>query len=146
MKGSIALFITVVLLASCSPQRRLYTLLKNHPELARTDSVMIRDTVITSSVKVDTVLNLKTVTDTLVIEKGKFKVKILVKRDSVFVKGECDADTIYVERKVAYTTITPVKPVTWFTRLTRWAGNILMIIIVLAIGLVIGFFGGRIVK
>jgi hypothetical protein len=83
---------------ACSPQKRFSRLVTNHPELLTTDSVVVRDTirVVVPEVKVDTVVKVNDLLDTVFIEKEQLKVKVWMKGDQVFIEGKCD--TVYVDK------------------------------------------------
>lgn len=83
---------------ACSPQTRFTRLVTKHPELLTTDSVTIHDTVrvIVPEVKVDTVVKVNKLLDTVFIEKDQLKVKVWMKGDDVFIEGKCD--TVYVDK------------------------------------------------
>jgi hypothetical protein len=80
-------------ICSCSPEYRLRSLLKHHPELSHDKTTFIHDTVITKSERKDSMFffNQK---DTVVIEKGRLLMKYFYTHDSVFLSGQCKADTI----------------------------------------------------
>ena len=84
---------------SCSAERRLAHLLKENPQLLKTDTVWKRDTAITKAVQADTVFKLDTLAlkDTITIEKERLKVQIYYKDRKVYLKGDCLADTDYIK-------------------------------------------------
>jgi hypothetical protein len=55
--------------------------------------VTVHDTTYIETVKADTVFN--TTHDTVVLEKEKLKVKYIRVKDSVYLSGQCEGDTIY---------------------------------------------------
>lgn len=121
----------LLLLASCSPQARFTRLIEKHPELITTDSITIHDTirVVVPEVKVDTVVKVNDLLDTIFLEKEQLKVKVWMKGDQVFIEGKCD--TVYVdkiiERKI---------PVKYYERTPEWKkllNNFLPILIIFAI-------------
>jgi hypothetical protein len=97
----LALFLTIT---SCSPVKRYNRLIKLHPELITSDTVTLVDTfrIIVPEVKVDTVVSVESLLDTVYLEQERLKVKVWMKGDQVFIQGKCD--TVYVnkiiERKV----------------------------------------------
>jgi hypothetical protein len=123
--------IIALLLASCSPKTRFTRLITKHPELITTDSITIHDTVrvVVPEVKVDTVVKVNDLLDTIFLEKEQLKVKVWMKGDQVFIEGKCD--TVYVEQiierriPVRYYEKTP-----WWKRLLN---NLLPILIIFAI-------------
>ena len=63
---------------ACSPKNRFTRLIEKHPELITTDSITIHDTVrvVVPEVKVDTVVKVNDLLDTIYIEKEQLKVKV----------------------------------------------------------------------
>jgi len=123
--------ILLMLLISCSPKDRFTRLIEKHPELLTVDSVTIHDTirVVVPEVKVDTVVKVNDLLDTVFIEKEQLKVKVWMKGDQVFIEGKCD--TVYVdkiiERKI---------PVKYYEKTPEWKmllNNTLPFLIIFAI-------------
>jgi hypothetical protein len=87
-----------LLIASCSPKDRFTRLIEKHPELLTVDSVTIHDTVrvVVPEVKVDTVVKVNDLLDTIFLEKEQLKVKVWMKGDNVYIEGKCD--TVYVDK------------------------------------------------
>jgi hypothetical protein len=85
---------------ACSPKQRFTRLVTKHPELLTTDTLIVKDTirVIVPEVKVDTVVKVNDLLDTIFIEKDQLKVKVWMKGDDVFIEGKCD--TVYVDKIV----------------------------------------------
>ena len=93
------LFILLLLLSSCTPQRRLERLLKKHPELTHVDSVIIRDTIriTVPKVRIDTVVEIEELWDTIYLEKDQLTVKVWRDRyNKIYIQGQCD--TVFVEK------------------------------------------------
>jgi len=85
-------YILLIFLAfgqGCSPQRRLIRLLEHHPELTVADTVRVSDTFAVPAVKADTFIDLKQMTDTVVVEKERLRVKLFRQHDTLYVEGEC---------------------------------------------------------
>jgi D-hexose-6-phosphate mutarotase len=101
------LFILVLAAISCAPQRRFTRLIEKHPYLLTTDSVQLVDTVrvVVPEVKVDTVVQVDRLHDTITIQKDQLTVRVWMKGDSVYVQGE--SDTVIVDRIINRTI--PVK-------------------------------------
>jgi len=121
----------VFLIVSCNPKDRFTRLIEKHPELLTVDSVTIHDTirVVVPEVKVDTVVKVNDLLDTIYIEKEQLKVKVWMKGDDVFIEGKCD--TVYVdkiiERKI---------PVKYYEKTPEWKmllNNTLPFLIIFAI-------------
>ncbi len=110
---SILLFFTIL---SCSPVKRFNRLIKLHPELITSDTVTLVDTfrLVVPEVKVDTVVSVNSLLDTVYLEQEQLKVKVWMKGDQVFIQGKCD--TVYVdkiiERKV---------PVKYYQKVTTFS-------------------------
>jgi hypothetical protein len=121
----------VFLIVACSPKARFTRLIEKHPELLTVDSVTIHDTVrvVVPEVKVDTVVKVNDLLDTVFIEKDQLKVKVWMKGDQVFIEGKCD--TVYVdkiiERKI---------PIKYYEKTPEWKmllNNTLPFLIIFAI-------------
>lgn len=94
MKKILFLLLALALLCSCSPQKRLQRLVKNHPELITTDT--IRDTTIVPGWQYDTIVKVGE-KDTVIITKNGTTVTLYkTLYDSVFVEIEAEPDTIEV--------------------------------------------------
>lgn len=95
--------ILIALLFSCSPQKKLNRLIKKYPELVKTDTILVRDTIrdtiniTTNLTRVDTVFSFSQVFDTITITKDNLTVRYYhdTVYDKVYISGECD--TIWVE-------------------------------------------------
>jgi hypothetical protein len=120
-----------LLIVSCSPKARFTRLIEKHPYLLTVDSVTIHDTirVVVPEVKVDTVVKVNDLLDTIFLEKEQLKVKVWMKGDQVFIEGKCD--TVYVdkiiERKI---------PIKYYEKTPEWKmllNNTLPFLIIFAI-------------
>lgn len=99
------IWLTLVLLASCSPVKRLERLQNNHSYLfnRKLDTITVNDTILVTipGIKIDTffsILQLKK--DTVFIEKNNLKTKLWMKNDTVFVDSGCDTVYQYVYREI----------------------------------------------
>ena len=95
------LLLLITLIISCTPQRRLERLLRKHPELTSIDSITIHDTirVIVPEVRVDTIVTLEQLLDTVYLEQEQLKVKVWMdKYHKVYIQGKCD--TVYIDKVV----------------------------------------------
>jgi len=110
MKPILYLLFLLLLLSSCSPQYRLKRLIALHPELKIPDTLFIRDSVIIPQVQVDTMLDLKTIQDTVIIQKDRLQIKLSRIHDTLFLTGKCKGDTVYITRKIPVEKIKIVKP------------------------------------
>jgi hypothetical protein len=101
MKKLIYIIALIALVISCTPQRRLERLLRKHPELTSIDSIIIHDTirVIVPEVRVDTIVTLEQLYDTVYLEQEQLKVKVWMdKYHKVYIQGKCD--TVYIDKVV----------------------------------------------
>ena len=111
----------LLLITSCSPQRRFIRLIKKHPYLLTTDTITIHDTVTVEipSVIHDTVFTEHFFTeitrDTLILQKERLTVKIFhdTIKKSIYVYGECDTVIVekIIERKI---------PVKYYEKTPLW--------------------------
>jgi hypothetical protein len=116
---------------SCSPKTRFTRLIEKHPELITTDSITIHDTVrvVVPEVKVDTVVKVNDLLDTIYIEKEQLKVKVWMKGDDVFIEGKCD--TVYIDKIIERRI-----PVRYYEKTPEWKrllNNLLPILVIFAI-------------
>ena len=121
----------LIVLFSCSPKTRFTRLITKHPELLTSDTVLVRDTVrvIVPEVKVDTVVKVNDLLDTIFLEKEQLKVKVWMKGDQVFIEGKCD--TVYVEQIIERKI-----PVRYYEKTPTWKrllNNTLPFLIIFAI-------------
>lgn len=85
--------LVLILLISCSPQRRLERLLVHHPELRVADTLHIRDTFIQPTISAETVFLISRLADTLKLSRERLEVILARQRDTLYLKGTCKADT-----------------------------------------------------
>jgi len=104
--------IILLLLSSCSPQKRLNRLVKKHPELINVDTLSVHDTIHTETITADTVFKdttfLRLLRDTITVVNDRLTIKQYYYRDSIFIQGECKGDTLVREIRVPYKYIQPV--------------------------------------
>ena len=121
MRANKYLLLIIVIVLSCTPQRRFTRLIDKHPHLLTTDSVTVVDTFIMEVPRVvhDTLICQHFFTqitrDTLVLQKERLTVKIFhdTIKKNVFIRGECDTITVekIVERKI---------PVKYYEKTPLW--------------------------
>jgi len=104
--------IIILLLSSCSPQKRLNRLVKKHPELIKVDTLSVHDTIHTETIKADTVFKDTTyftlLRDTITVVNDRLTIRQYHYRDSIFIEGECKGDTLVREIRVPYKYVQPV--------------------------------------
>lgn len=116
------------LLTSCSPEKKLNRLLMKYPELRTTDT--IHDTVeaIVSYVHTDTVFK-PTTGDTVRLSDGRLRVKyVRMPGDTVYLAGECLADTVRVPVE---TIVERVAPKEYVDRIPWWVWLIICMLVAL---------------
>jgi len=84
-------------------------MLIRHPEIRDLDTILVRDTLISQSVEADTTLHIEQLYDTVTIEKERLTVSLLRIRDTLYVNGKCNPDTIYTEKRIPVEKIKLVK-------------------------------------
>ena len=142
MKLRLSSFIILILLiTSCTPQRRFMRLIDKYPHLLTTDTITIHDTVIVEipSVIHDTVFTEHFFTeitrDTLILQKERLTVKIFhdTIKKSVYVYGECDTVIVekIIERKI---------PVKYYEKTPLWKKVLNWLIIAVIIYAIVRLF------
>jgi hypothetical protein len=102
-----------------------------------TTFVTIHDTLYTEQIQTDTAFSLRV--DSIVITRDKLTIEYRKIGDTVYIKGRCAADTVYLSKTVEVkvpVTIPNVQP-TWLDKI-RAASNYLLIAFLL--GLALGLF------
>ena len=124
MNKMMILLLGVLLCVGCSPQRRLARLVERHPEVLRVDTLIVRDTVPIPGVSIDTAVTgvvsresragnreSRVVSrDSVVIGKGRLEVVVRRVHDTLFIRGKCKADTVFIRRKIPFTKIVVREP------------------------------------
>ena len=97
----------LLILCSCTPQRRFERLITRHPELLTTQYIVVRDTIriTVPEVQVDTIIDKQTLVDTIYLKKEQLKVKVWMKGEKIYIQGKCD--TVYIDKVI--TAKVPVK-------------------------------------
>ena len=138
MKPITTLLLLILLLSSCSPQRRLNRLLALHPELKTPDTLVLRDTIPIPQIQTDTILRLSTLHDTVTLHKDHLQVKIHRLHDTIYIQSKTLPDTIFITRRIPIQLIRYVQP----DRLDNLISKIpwLVIALILLIGFIIFLF------
>ena len=97
----VAIFIAIVMMCACSPQKRLNRLISNHPELIKNDTIYKNDTTVIFGATTDTVILDGVTKDTIIIREKQLTVKYYNDGTTVYIKGVCD--TIIKIKKVIQT-------------------------------------------
>lgn len=90
MKYSIILFLVIFI--SCSPEKRIARILKNHPNLIKSDTVYKTDTIIKKLRSIDTSFIANPI-DTITIIKDRLKLRIIRNYDKITVHDTVFPDT-----------------------------------------------------
>jgi len=110
MKTILSILILILLSAACSPTHRLHRLLALHPELKIPDTLFIKDTIPIPQAEADTILNIDSIHDTIYIHKDRLEMAIHRLHDTLFIRGKCKADTIYINRRFPVEKIKIIRP------------------------------------
>ena len=88
----------LLLLTACSPTKRFNRLIEKYPYLITSDSITVHDTIriVVPEVKVDTVVKVSSLLDTIYLQQDQLTVKVWMKGDDVFIEGKCD--TVYIDK------------------------------------------------
>ena len=118
----------LLILSSCSPEKRIARILKKHPELVKSDTVWHRDTIYTKSVEKDTTFYFNQ-PDTVYMNEGKMHVKYYFNKDStVYLQGKCDADTVVKYYPVQVNSVS-VKDGKWYDEAIKYVWFLVFLLI-----------------
>lgn len=95
--------------------------------------VMVHDTIRTETVRTDTIFHESV--DSVTIFKDKLKIVYRKVRDSIYINGECEGDTIYISKEISVP-MQNKRPSFW--QLAKEYRFPLLIIFIL--GLILGFY------
>lgn len=120
--------ILLLLLVSCTPQKRLNRLITKHPNLIQLDTLIVRDTIVIESFNYDTITTFKYSDTTIIVNTEKVLAKYYFDtlRKEIWHQIECKEDTIFYEKLV------PVEKVV-YKELSFWEKYSLLIYIALAL-------------
>lgn len=87
----------LLLLSSCVTQRGVERFIKKNGGIVNVDSTFVTDTLTFISQKVftDSVFSTHT-KDTVIMHKDNLTIKTYIYKDSIYVYGECDTDTVTI--------------------------------------------------
>lgn len=118
----------------CQKQRaseKIIVLTKKFPELLQTtDTIRLLDTIQIKGVDVDTSFVFATNNDTIVIEREKLKIKYVKVDSLIYLSGECEGDTIFIDREIPIEKIVVQQP-PFMQKMREW------IIVALIISLIV---------
>ena len=111
----------LIFLSSCSAQWHIRQAVSKDPSIfLNNKAIVLRDTVYTNSIRVDTLAHF--ISDTITIEKERLRIQIKRIHDTLRVVGECRADTIEVVREVQLPPTIEYKPS------PKWKDSVLFIL------------------
>ncbi len=113
------IILTILLLFSCSPQRRLHRLITKHPELTQMDTIVFTDTTIIPEIRIDTVIHHSALRDTVIITKDKLKLQLIEINDTIYIEAYHEPDTIIIIKEIPVERIIHKKPEKWMKRVWR---------------------------
>lgn len=132
----------ILILSSCSlehrmekkfrrAERKIEKLTIRYPQLLKKDTINDTIKITTQEVKVDTIFN-STDGDTITLYKDKIRIKYVRQGDTVYLSGECKADTIYQVVSVPCEQIV-VRKQTILEKIEKHSKRIIWFLIILAI-------------
>jgi hypothetical protein len=141
--------IILIIIYSCSPQRRFDRLIKRNPWLLTKDTLYVKDTIRDTiritipEVRVDTVVDYKTLFDTVYLKNDRIDVKVWADKDNkVYIQGKCD--TVYIEKP--YEKIVERKiPIRYYER-TPWYKKVLNVVVGILLSLLLVYITYRIIR
>ena len=94
--------ILILLLVSCSPQKRLNRLITKHPNLIQLDTLIVRDTIVIESFNYDTVTTFKYSDTTIIVNTEKVLARYYYDtlRQEIWHEIECKEDTVFYKKLV----------------------------------------------
>lgn len=143
------ILILSLIIISCTPQRRFDRLIKRHPWLLTKDTLYVKDTIRDTiritipEVRVDTVVDYKTLFDTVYLKNDRIDVKVWADKDNkVYIQGKCD--TVYIEKP--YEKIVERKiPIRYYER-TPWYKKVLNVVVGILLSLLLVYITYRIIR
>ena len=112
-------------------ERKIEKLTIRYPKLLKRDTINDTIKITTQEVKVDTIFN-STEGDTVTLFKDKLRIQYVKKGDTVYISGECQADTIYQTISVPCEQIV-VRKQTILEQLEKHSKRLIWFLVILAI-------------
>lgn len=124
MKKSIFLLIIFCcsIVIGCSPQKKLARLIKKHPELVSTDTVIDTIPIIVPGIRIDTTFKTVFSKDTIYLYKDKLVIKYFNDGKTTRIDAEVKTDTIYKPVPVVVNKVVPfeTKNIPWYYTAALW--------------------------
>ena len=86
-------FLLALTLSGCSAEWHLRKAVRKNPELLKSQTINVTDTIVLPGVALMDTVILKQV-DTITLVKDRFRVKLMRSYDTLIIDGGCDSDTI----------------------------------------------------
>ena len=86
-------FLLALTLSGCSAEWHLRKAVRKNPELLKSQTIIVTDTIVLPGVALMDTVILKQV-DTITLVKDRFRVKLMRSYDTLIIDGGCDSDTI----------------------------------------------------
>lgn len=144
----LTLILFVLLMIGCTAEnklrraKRLIESAEKQGVLWEADTVFSERIVIVPETKVDSVIKVVTWTDTIRVESGRVKTKVLIRpvEKRVYIESKCDPDTIRIEVPVTVNKSIEIigKKPTFWQKLRDIGEKIVMVIVLLALGAILG--------
>lgn len=123
----------LLLISSCATQKSVERYLKKNGGTIAVDSTFVVDTLtfITEKVYTDSVFSTHT-KDTVIIRKDNLTIKTFVYKDSIYVYGQCDTDTVtIIQERWVGNTLTLEESKNWFEK--NWLILVLFSVLILLV-------------
>lgn len=125
----------VTLFVACSPQKRLNRIIRNHPELIKSDTIYKQDTTVVNGVAHDTIFKTQITKDTVTIVDKQLTIKYYNDGKTTYLKGKCD--TVWVVKEIPVVVNKVVadisKPKRWYEKIWDNVVNWLAILGIIAV-------------
>jgi hypothetical protein len=134
MKSIYAILIAILYCLICSCYTKQQAIEKFCSKDTASVMVTIHDTIITESIRTDTIFD--STLDSVFIEKGKIQIVYVKKFGKVYIEGKCKGDTIYYEKKVLIEVPVDCPKQSWFDQMileAKWWILVIIAILILVI-------------
>ena len=111
----ISQIIIIILLISCTPQKRLNRLVRNHPYLSKIDTIKIVDTIVVPNYEYDTIETVTYHDTTVIVNNEKIEARYYYDtlRKEIWHEITCKNDTIIKDRLIPYEKVTVQELTFW---------------------------------
>ena len=111
----ISQIIIIILLISCTPQKRLNRLVRYHPYLSKIDTIKIVDTIVVPNYEYDTIETVTYHDTTIIVNNEKIEARYYYDtlRKEIWHEITCKNDTIIKDRLIPYEKVTVQELTFW---------------------------------